>query len=374
MNNRQIKQLLNQAVDQEVPDLCDQILSTPVTPMNAPDEFMRQDCSNSTPKTVSSKKRFQKIWQRPALSFAFAILFCCLLLGVTYINTTFYKTDSMVSIDVNPSIELKTNKKNKVTRVVAKNKDAKQILNGLDLKNVKLTTAVNSIINSMLKNGYLKEESNTILISVSNKKPQKAAAIQSEVEKDIFDSLKQSHSTATIITQNIEETRSLSNLADEYHISSGKMQLIQQLLHSNNSLNIKDLADLSINELTALAQQYGVDLNHAQNPYEDTTEPEEDEELWEEEEDYQEPDLKKSTEEYDSEENSDNTENPLKSETQTSIEETEELPGQSQASDSEITSTQEDLPKKQTTSTTSETEQLPARSSDSSYPEDNETE
>ena len=66
---------------------------------------------------------------------------------------------SVVSLDVNPSIELKVSKSEKVLVCTPLNEDAKAILadmgDGADLKGAKLDVAVNAIVGSLVRNGYL---------------------------------------------------------------------------------------------------------------------------------------------------------------------------------------------------------------------------
>lgn len=63
---------------------------------------------------------------------------------------------SVVSLDVNPSIELKVNRSEKVLVCTPLNEDAKAILadmsNGADLKGAKLDVAVNAIVGSLVRN------------------------------------------------------------------------------------------------------------------------------------------------------------------------------------------------------------------------------
>ena len=73
----------------------------------------------------------------------------CLLVGSSMLfgNT---KVDSVVSIDINPSIELTVSKNDKVLSAVALYKDAEIVLDGMDLKKVDLDIAINAIIGSLV--------------------------------------------------------------------------------------------------------------------------------------------------------------------------------------------------------------------------------
>ena len=81
---------------------------------------------------------------------------------------------AIVSIDVNPSIELTVNKKDKVMSAVALNEDAKVVLSDMNLKNVDLDIALNAIMGALLKNGYLDEVYNAINICVEEDDAERA--------------------------------------------------------------------------------------------------------------------------------------------------------------------------------------------------------
>lgn len=81
----------------------------------------------------------------------------------------------MVSLDVNPSIQLQVNSKERVLSADALNDDAQVILEGMDLKGTQLNVAVNAIVGSLLQHGYLDKISSAILISVEDQDLQRAS-------------------------------------------------------------------------------------------------------------------------------------------------------------------------------------------------------
>ena len=96
---------------------------------------------------------------------------------------------SVVSLDVNPSIELKVNRSEKVLVCTPLNEDAKAILadmgNGADLKGAKLDVAVNAIVGSLVRNGYLDSISSAIMISVEDKDTARAEKLQRELTSTV---------------------------------------------------------------------------------------------------------------------------------------------------------------------------------------------
>ena len=87
--------------------------------------------------------------------------------------------DSIVGLDVNPSVELSINRKERVLKADALNEDARTILQGMDLKGVELNVAVNAIVGSMVSNGYLDSDQ-----SLEENKAAAIVAVQQAVVRD----------------------------------------------------------------------------------------------------------------------------------------------------------------------------------------------
>ena len=109
--------------------------------------------------------------------------------------------DSIVALDVNPSIELKINKEEEVISAEALNGDAGTILDGMDLKGTKLNVAINALIGSMVKNGYLSDLANSVLVSVENEDREKGAALQQRLTAEIDSILQQNMLEGAVLSQ-----------------------------------------------------------------------------------------------------------------------------------------------------------------------------
>ena len=109
--------------------------------------------------------------------------------GVSFYQN--HRVDSVIGIDVNPSIELSVNRNEKVLQANPLNEDAETILDDMNLKNVDLDIAVNALIGSMVRNGYLDELDNAILVTVSNENEKKASSLRQDVVGDVESSLQE---------------------------------------------------------------------------------------------------------------------------------------------------------------------------------------
>ena len=165
---------------------------------------------------------------------------------------------SVVSLDVNPSIELKVNSSEKVLVCTPLNEDAKAILadmsNGADLKGAKLDVAVNAIVGSLVRNGYLDSISSAIMISVEDKDAARAEKLQRELTSTVDGVLQTSKAKAAVLTQTLTQDAAREQQARENNISTGKAALVNHVLALNSALKFDALAKLSVEELKDLAE------------------------------------------------------------------------------------------------------------------------
>ena len=168
-----------------------------------------------------------------------------------------------VSLDVNPSVELTVNRKDRVLGVNANNEDGKTILGDMDLTGSDLEVAVNAIVGSMVRNGYLNELANSVLVSVDSVDAAVGTALQEKLAQEISVILEGDSFSGAVISQVVEKNDELSNQAQEYHISLGKANLIQQIISQDSRYTFDDLADRSINELKLISESSSIELEHA---------------------------------------------------------------------------------------------------------------
>ena len=159
---------------------------------------------------------------------------------------------SVVSLDVNPSVLLAVNQKKEVLSAQPINEDAKEILDGMDLAGTDLNVAVNAIVGSLLKHGYVDELANSVLVSVEDSDAARGAALEEKLTGEISQVLESASIHGAILSQSFSGDDALRQKAEEYGISMGKATLIQSLVECSTHLTFESLAGLSINELNLL--------------------------------------------------------------------------------------------------------------------------
>ena len=241
MTNEKMERQLAAALEKTAPDDMSGVLS-------------RCEARKGTVIPMTTKKTANRKWT----TLVAACLAVMLLCGGGVFYQQAHAVASVVSLDVNPSIELKVNRSEKVLACAPLNEDAKAILadmsNGADLKGAKLDVAVNAIVGSLVRNGYLDSISSAIMISVEDKDTARAEKLQRELTSAVDGVLQTSEAKAAVLTQTLTQDAAREQQARENNISSGKAALVNRVLAINPSLKFDALAKLSVEELKDLAE------------------------------------------------------------------------------------------------------------------------
>ena len=243
MKTENINEMLKSAVSNAAPDVLDNVLHA---------------CDHEKGKVIYMEKKKNRSFAGFA---AVAAVFVLLIAGIFIAkNNGFGITNNslaaVVSFDVNPSIELKVDNEEDVISVKGLNDDGKKVLEGMDLEDTDLEVAVNAIIGSMLKHGYINEMANSILLSVSGVEGYDADALETKLSNEVNALLK----NGAVLSQNVSNADDkLVKLADEYGITVGKAALIQEIVKNSKTHTFEQLAGLTINELNLISENSKLD-------------------------------------------------------------------------------------------------------------------
>ena len=232
-NEQEIKAMVKKAYSAATPDVLESVLS---------------DCKKLKGRVTPMKK---KNYLKSIIAAAAAVVF--VLAGVIGFGTyqKANKVVSTVALDVNPGIEITVNAKEKVLDVKAMNDDAKKVIGDMNFKGSDLDVAVNALIGSMLRCGYLSEITNSILVSVDSSDAAQGEALQKRIAAEIEAILNQ-NGGGSVLSQTVSHDAELEKLAAEYGITLGKAKLIQQITSASPLYTFESLVSLSINDLNLL--------------------------------------------------------------------------------------------------------------------------
>ena len=229
MTNEQMERQLAKALAKTAPDDVNGVLS-------------RCDERKGTVIPMTTKKTTKRRWT----TLAAACLALVLLGGGGMLYQQAHAVASVVSLDVNPSIELKVSRNAKVLSCTPLNEDAQAILadmsGGADLKGAKLDVAVNAIVGSLVRNGYLNSISSAIMISVEDNDTARAEKLQRQLTSTVDGVLQTSEARAAVLTQTLTQDAGLEQQARENNISTGKAALVNRVLALNSALRFDQVS------------------------------------------------------------------------------------------------------------------------------------
>lgn len=258
MNRRELKNKIKEDFEKETPELYAKIEKT---------------CNSTVQQEVAFEEKPRRTqWSFNLIMKRACALAVCLLIFVTGISVGIFakrdgggggdvvapETDAHVYLDVNPSVELSVNTENRVAGCSAINEDAEKILEGLNLENVDMNTALNAIIGAMYMGGYLSTDSNSILVSVEGKDDARTDAVLTDVSDKISKVFEGSALECEIVAQKIVVDENLSKRAEENGVSVGKMHFVDKMVEEFDEISeesAKNLLNMTIGELGTMRKE-----------------------------------------------------------------------------------------------------------------------
>ncbi len=247
MNNKEIERTLRNGYEHLTIEKGNDLFNEPVT-LSKGDEWYLDGTDSK-----KAQRRFAALF-KPALALACLVL---LFVGINAYQTNF-KTFATVYLDVNPSVSLKVNRNEKVIGVKAENHDGEAIIDGMDLEHTDIDVAVNALLGSMIRHGYLDEAHNILLLSVDCDSKEKSNEIRQRLDGDINEYLAAFLDNGKVIDQELDVDPQLEEQSAAYEISPSKAHFINELIEDTD-LRFEDLAHLSISEIISILEENGVE-------------------------------------------------------------------------------------------------------------------
>lgn len=254
MTNREMEKRIQTAATHAAPDKLSDILSSCGKQMNhTSGKEPAADAGRQEKGRKDSMRGKRNGFVLAAL--AAAMVLALGLGGYFWLNRTQApRVDSVITLDVNPSISVYVDADENVISVEALNDDAREILGNMELEGTSLEVALNALIGSMLQKGYLGDLQNAILVSVENDDALRGEALKQKVSEAVAAALKTDSMDGAVLSQTVSvNDAQLAQLASQYHISMGKAALIQEVTAGDPTLDFGTLAAMSINEIALIS-------------------------------------------------------------------------------------------------------------------------
>jgi hypothetical protein len=174
----------------------------------------------------------------------------------------FKMADSVIALDVNQSVEIITNRQNKVLTVRPLNEMGQKVLAGKDFNQADLNESVNIIITGLIEYGYLNESDKTIMVSVKNSDVAKADQLAESVSQTIEETADAKAVSPTILNQTYDKTDAEEeSLAADLGVTTGKMNVMTVINQADSSLELESLAAMSMDQLIKVSEEKEIDLS-----------------------------------------------------------------------------------------------------------------
>lgn len=244
MKKSDIEQKLRTAVEHAAPDLKNSVLSSC-------DSFNQKKGDITMSENTRKNNPKRTILTAAA---AIAAVFIAAFAGFGLWQNAQNAANSIVMLDVNPSLSLTVNAKERVVSAEALNDDAREILDDMDLTGTTLEVSLNAIIGSMLQKGYLNDLQNSVLVSVADPDAAHEQQLQQKISQMIANAVSFGSVDAAVLSQPVNtDDASLQQLAKQYQISVGKAALISEVIAQNPTLTFDSLSPMTINEIALIA-------------------------------------------------------------------------------------------------------------------------
>lgn len=239
MNKREIPAALRRAAEQLPMPHSQDLWEMPVSKQTELDYITAQEL----PQVPIRRRAFL-----PALTCCIVLLFFGWFWQYRMVETT-------VFLDVNPSIQITANRRDRVLEVTGLNADGRSLIEGRVFSGLPLPTVLGQLADTLAQRDYLTPEKSTVLLTVQGRRQSHVQELESLLSSSIQSALEPRKIAPAIILQTYEEDASLQQAASQQQVSPGKMQYIRQILEEEDDYSLEELASMSLEDLRRLAQK-----------------------------------------------------------------------------------------------------------------------
>lgn len=203
--------------------------------VHADKDLISDTKANIAKKAAYNEKKYFSPVKRTAMALAGIMVF--ILAGGGYVS--YAAPVSSVSIDINPSVELRMNVYDRVVGVTGYNDDGEELAESLVVKNMYCTDAINKVLQSEVFTAAQQDEG-TVEVTVSSQMRNRS------------EELRQTICNGTPVnTQNVYcmDNQEDIEAAKEAGISTGKYRAYLELKEINPDITVDDVRNMSMREI-----------------------------------------------------------------------------------------------------------------------------
>lgn len=184
---------------------------------------------------------------------------CAVFLLISFIGYRFYNTaTSIVSIDINPSLELSINYFNQVIDVEGYNEDGIELADSLDILYCHYDEAIDEILNSETVQQCMANDEFLSIAVIGDRIQQSEEIVQYVNNCHHY----QNSDCYTLTKDEVEEAHSVG-------LSYGKYLLYQQIAAVSDAYTPEEIQNMTMKEIRELMEQLGLSYEHHQETQDD---------------------------------------------------------------------------------------------------------
>lgn len=167
--------------------------------------------------------------------------------------------NSIVMLDVNPSIRMEVNDRGVVVEVDATNDDADKLMDELNIVGIGCEEAVTKAVSVLQEHQYITNLKNSILVSVLDKNGDAADTLRQKLIDAIqkADENEQAYSFS-ILSQVLTDESDICELAEKFSTSTGKARLIQTFCEQHSGYKFENIIENNIQTINQLFEYIGL--------------------------------------------------------------------------------------------------------------------
>lgn len=247
-----IEASLNRSISQAPGLDFDKLAAMPVIKMTSHDHISRQEAP-----AARYQGKCHRCFKPISMAVAGALL---MIVCITTWFGEFRSPESIIALDANQSVEIVTNKHKQILSVKAFDQEVQQQLDQENLNQTSLEDSVGVIITTMIKNGNLDENKSVVMVTVENPNTAKADELAASLNQVIKESATAENLSATVVRQTVTPDSQAVTEADQYNVSTGKLNVMKELIVADKTLTMETLAAMSLTDLLAVSKDKAVDL------------------------------------------------------------------------------------------------------------------
>jgi gas vesicle protein len=163
-------------------------------------------------------------------------------------------SETYVTVDINPSIELVVNRQDEVVYVNALNEDAEILLLELELIGLDVEDAMDLIINKAIELGYIDIDAEEVVVSVSTPSETKLGL---EVREQVKDAINKAFSNKAMMGKAIDKAFSDEFIeeAESYDVTPAFLFLAYHVTYVDDTVSLEDALLMSRAELIDILKE-----------------------------------------------------------------------------------------------------------------------